>query len=190
MLSAVVCIRRCTCCRQRDICQRFRHQHSLLCQYRLCLFASPHLQARRRQQRMGAADTMVKSCSGERLKMSILVQILLNKEPSSVTGQSQQHFAEQESGGIGGIRGKYRNSRPTGIPAKNSCKNGKKQEFLRPPPNPRSSEKFLRKTQEKQEILRKPVRNGFLGSIYIPENRNYQPRRRECPTCAAAARRR
>ncbi len=29
---------------------------------------SHHLQTRRRQQRMGAADAMVKSCSGERLK--------------------------------------------------------------------------------------------------------------------------
>jgi hypothetical protein len=32
----------------------------------------------------------------------------------------------------GGIRGKYRNSCPKGIPAKNSCDHGKKQEFLRP----------------------------------------------------------
>ena len=29
-------------------------------------------------------------------------------------------------------------------------------------PKPRSCEKFLRKTQEKKEILRNPVRNGFL----------------------------
>jgi hypothetical protein len=27
---------------------------------------------------------------------------------------------------------------------------------------PRSCEKFLQKTQEKKEILRNPVRNGFL----------------------------
>jgi len=32
----------------------------------------------------------------------------------------------------GGFRGKYRNSSPTGIPAKNSCDSEKKQEFLRP----------------------------------------------------------
>jgi len=38
----------------------------------------------------GAADTMVKSCLGERLKKSILVHILLSKEPSLVAGQSQQ----------------------------------------------------------------------------------------------------
>jgi hypothetical protein len=30
------------------------------------------------------------------------------------------------------------------------------------PPKTRSCEKFLRKTQEKKEILRNPVRNGFL----------------------------
>jgi hypothetical protein len=36
---------------------------------------------------------MVKSCSGERLKRSILVHNLLNKEPSSVAGQSQQLLA-------------------------------------------------------------------------------------------------
>jgi hypothetical protein len=60
----------------------------------------------------------------------------------------------EESGGI-------RRSCPTGIPAKNSCDIGKKQEFLRPPPKPSSCEKFLRKTQEKKEILRNPVFSGF-----------------------------
>jgi hypothetical protein len=48
-----------------------------------------------------------------------------------------------------GIRSKYKNSCPAGIPAKKSCESGKKQEFLRPPPKPHSCEKFLRKTQEK-----------------------------------------
>jgi hypothetical protein len=43
-----------------------------------------------------------------------------------------------------------------GIPAKKSCESSKKQEFLRPPPKPRSCEKFLRKTQGKKEILRNP----------------------------------
>jgi hypothetical protein len=62
----------------------------------------------------------------------------------------------------GGIRSKYRNSCPTGIPAENSCDSGKKQEFLQPPPKPCSCEKFLRKTQEKKEILRNPGRNGFF----------------------------
>ncbi len=51
----------------------------------------------------------------------------------------------------GGIQTKYRNSCPTEIPAKKSCDIGKKQEFLRPLPKPRSCEKFLRKTQEKKE---------------------------------------
>jgi hypothetical protein len=37
-----------------------------------------------------------------------------------------------------------------------------KQVLLRPPPKPRSCEKFLRKMQEKK-ILRNPVRNAFLG---------------------------
>jgi hypothetical protein len=31
------------------------------------------------------------------------------------------------------------------------------------PPKTRSSEKILRKTQEKKKILRNPVRNAFLG---------------------------
>jgi hypothetical protein len=50
-----------------------------------------------------------------------------------------------------GIHCKCRNSCPTGIPAKNSCESSEKQEFLRPPPKPRSCEKFLRKTQEKKK---------------------------------------
>jgi hypothetical protein len=53
------------------------------------------------------------------------------------------------------------NSCLTGIPVKNSCDSGKKQEFLRPPPKPCSCEKFLRKTQEKKEILRNPVFSVF-----------------------------
>jgi hypothetical protein len=69
----------------------------------------------------------------------------------------------------GGIRTKYRNFCPTVIPAKNSCDIGKKQEFLRPPPKPRSCEKFLRKTQEKKEILRNPVFSVFEPQKYIPE---------------------
>jgi hypothetical protein len=58
---------------------------------------------------MGAADTMVKSCSGERLKKSILVHILLNKEPSLVFGGNRN---PPESSGI------LRNTGilPTGIP--------------------------------------------------------------------------
>jgi hypothetical protein len=51
----------------------------------------------------------------------------------------------------GGIRCKCRNSCPAGIPAKKSCESGEKQEFLRPPPKPRSCEKILWKTQEKKK---------------------------------------
>jgi hypothetical protein len=56
---------------------------------------------------------MVKSCSGEGLKRSILVHILLNKEPSLVAGLARQQLART---GIlpdsGGIMIKYRNSFP------------------------------------------------------------------------------
>jgi hypothetical protein len=51
----------------------------------------------------------------------------------------------------GGIRCECRNSCPAGIPAKKSCESGKKQEFLRPPPKPRSCEKILWKTQKKKK---------------------------------------
>jgi hypothetical protein len=60
-----------------------------------------------------------------------------------------------------GIRCKRRNSCPAGNSAKKSCESGKKQEFPRPPPKPRSCEKILRKTQEKKEILRNPFFNCF-----------------------------
>jgi hypothetical protein len=70
----------------------------------------------------------------------------------------RQNLAES-----GGIQSKYRNSCPAGNPAKKSCERGQKQEFLPSPPKPRSCEKFLRKTQEKKEILRNPGRNGFFG---------------------------
>jgi hypothetical protein len=62
-----------------------------------------------------------------------------------------------------GIRSKYRNSCPPGIPAKNSSKIGKKQEFLRPPPKPRSCKKFLRKTQEKKNP-KESCQECFFGS--------------------------
>jgi hypothetical protein len=45
---------------------------------------------------------------------------------------------------------------------KNSCKIGKKNGFPATSPKPRSYEKILRKTQEKKEILRNPVRNVFF----------------------------
>jgi hypothetical protein len=64
----------------------------------------------------------------------------------------------------GGIRCKCRNSCPTEIPAKNPCESDEKQEFLRPPPKPRSCEKFLRKTQEK-----KILRNSFFTAFEPPQ---------------------
>jgi hypothetical protein len=79
---------------------------------------------------------MVKSClpQRERLKRYILVHILLNKELSLVARwpEPAAFGGNRNPPESGGFRGKYRNSCPTGIPAKNSCKNGKKQEFLRP----------------------------------------------------------
>jgi hypothetical protein len=70
---------------------------------------------------------MVKSCLRERLKRSIL-HILLNKQPSLVAGQSQQLLGTEIPGILrGGFRGKYRNSWPTGIHAKNSCDSEKKR---------------------------------------------------------------
>jgi hypothetical protein len=83
----------------------------------------------------------------------------------------------------GGIRGKYRNSCPAGIPATKSCESSKNQEFLRPPPKPLSCEKFLRKTQEKKEILRNPVFFLFLSpKNRFLSNRNRQPRNVIVPT--------
>ncbi len=50
----------------------------------------------------------------------------------------------------GVIRRKYRNSCPTGIPAKKSCKSGWKQKFSRPLQNHVPVSKFLRKKMEKK----------------------------------------
>jgi len=61
---------------------------------------------------------MVKYCSGERFKRSILVHILLNKEHSLVAGQSQQLLA-----GTGILRNPEDFGVNTGIPVP--------QEFLR-----------------------------------------------------------
>jgi hypothetical protein len=73
---------------------------------------------------------------------------------------------EQKSSGIlqkpevsGEFWGKYRNSCPTGIPAKNS-RDSKKTGIPATSPQPRSCEKFLRKTQKKG-ILRNRGRNVF-----------------------------
>jgi len=108
---------------------------------------------------------MVKSCSppGERLKRSILVHILLNKEPSLIAGQSQQLLA-----GTGILRNPEDSRVNTGIPVP--------QEFLRKipvktkktgipatSPKPRSCEKFLQKTQEKRNP-QESWQERFFGS--------------------------
>jgi hypothetical protein len=94
---------------------------------------------------------------GEAKQKFYFSQYLLNRKPTLVAGQSQTVFGgnrnPEESGGI---HCKCRNYCPAGIPAKKSCESSKKLEFLRPPPKPRSCEKFLRKTQGKKETLRNP----------------------------------
>jgi hypothetical protein len=97
---------------------------------------------------MGAADTMVKSCSGERLKKSILVHILLNKEPSLVFGGNRN---PPESSGILRNPEEIQEYCPQEFLVKNSCKIGKKTGIPATSPKPRSYEKFLRKTQEKKK---------------------------------------
>jgi len=96
------------------------------------------------------------------LKRSILVHILLNKEPSLVAGLSRSAFGgnrnPEESEGM---PTKNKNSCPTGIPAKKSCDGVQKQKFLQPPPKPRSCEKLLWKNTGKKEILRNPFFSGF-----------------------------
>jgi hypothetical protein len=63
----------------------------------------------------------------------------------------------------GGIRSKYRNSCPTGIPAKKSCDSSKNRNSCDHLQNHVPVKKFLRKTQGKKEILRNPGRNIFLS---------------------------
>jgi hypothetical protein len=66
-----------------------------------------------------------------------------------------------------GIHCKHRNSCPAGIPAENSRESGEQQEFLRPPPKPRSCEKFLWKTQEKKKS------SGILaGTVFLVQKIN------------------
>ncbi len=167
MLTAVVCIRCCNCCCQHDIRQRFCHQRSLLSQYRLCLFGSPHLQARRRQQRTGAADTMIKSCSGRRLKRSILVHIVLNKKAFFCRWPKPDSFwREQESGRF--QRNLEESGVNTGIPVpqeflqKIPVKTGKNRNSRDPLQNHVPVKNSSGKCREK-DILGNPGRNGFLG---------------------------
>ncbi len=75
------------------------------------------------------------TCLGERSKRSILVSILLSKEPSLFAGLSQQLFTGtgilQNPEESGGFRGKYRNSWPQEFLQK-ILLTAKKTEFLRP----------------------------------------------------------
>jgi hypothetical protein len=61
----------------------------------------------------------------------------------------------------GGFRGKYRNSCPTGIPAKNYCDSKKKTGIPATSPKPSSCEKFLWKTQVKKES------SGILAGTFF-----------------------
>ncbi len=101
--------------------------------------------------RTGAVDAIVQPWWGGEAKLKFYFsRYLYNRKSTLVADQSQTAFGGNKNPAeSGGIRGKYRNSCPAGIPAKNSCNSGKKQEFLRPPPKPHSCEKILRKTQEK-----------------------------------------
>jgi hypothetical protein len=69
---------------------------------------------------------MVKSCSGERLKKVYFSPYFLNKEPSLVAGLARQQLAGtgiwRNPPDFRGIRSKYRNSCPVGIPEKKSVK--------------------------------------------------------------------
>jgi hypothetical protein len=63
-----------------------------------------------------------------------------------------------------GIRSKFRNSCPAGIPAKNSCKSEKKTGIPATPPKPRSCEKFLWKKQEKKRNPQESYQEQFFGT--------------------------
>jgi hypothetical protein len=120
LLSAVVCICRCNCRRQHDIRQRFRHQRSLLCHASTVSTSSAALTFRpggtSRGRGQGHHGQVL--FGRERLKRSILVHILLNKEPSFAFGGNRN---PQESSGI--LRNPEESGVNTGIPVP--------QEFLR-----------------------------------------------------------
>jgi hypothetical protein len=90
--------------------------------------------------------------------MSILVHILLNKEPSLAAGLSQTAFGgNRNPPDSGGILSKYRNSCPQEFLRKIPVKS-KKNGIPATSPKPRSCEKFLWKTQEKKKS------SGFLDT--------------------------
>jgi hypothetical protein len=70
----------------------------------------------------------------------------------------------------GGIRTKYRNSCPTGIPAKNSCKIGKKPEFLRPLQNhvPVKNSSGKHRKKKKGKTVRMSSLNSTINSWTSP----------------------
>jgi hypothetical protein len=115
-----------------------------------------------RQQRTGER-TPWSSLFRREVNRSILVHILLNKVPSSVAGQSQQLLVGtvilRNPPESGGFLGKYRNSCPTGIPAKTPVKTKKNRNSCDPIQNHVPAKKSSGKRRKK----RNPVRNGFLG---------------------------
>jgi len=109
----------------------------------------------------------------ERLKRSILVHILLNKEPSFVAGQSQQLLAvtgilrnPQESSGI--LRNPQESGVNTGIPVpqeilqKIPVQSENNRNYCDPLQNHVPVKKSSGK-RRKKKILTNPVRNAFLG---------------------------
>jgi hypothetical protein len=70
-------------------------------------------------------------------------------EPDSFGGNRNPAGIWRNPKKSGVIWWKYTNSCPAGIPAKNSCKSGWKQEFLRPLQNHVPVNKFLRKNGKK-----------------------------------------
>jgi hypothetical protein len=73
----------------------------------------------------------------------------------------------------GGIRWKYRNSCPAGIPAKKSCKSGWKQEFLRPLQNRVPVNNLRRKKMEK---------NHQESCVFLFFSPKQNPVKQELPT--------
>jgi hypothetical protein len=166
LLSAVVCICRCNCRRQHDIRQRFRHQRSLLCHASTVSTSSAALTFRpggtSRGRGQGHHGQVL--FGRERLKRSILVHILLNKETSFVAGS---FWREQESSGI--LRNPEESGVNTGIPVpqeflrKIPLKSGKNRNSCDP-----SKNTFLRKIPQentgKKKNPQESCQERFFGS--------------------------